>query len=179
MRGWPPVFGNTCLRESISISEAIAPYTTTKSYLKHLKYHGLIEAEWKRDPRDGIFKLLEINARQSMQNPLPSRCGINLILIAYLDAIGEKIRYVDSYEKGIKWINFLADLQSVIETHTSMKNWIFSLKAVREWSVFAMDDFSPWILSNLATARAITRNFWTIAKAYLKRRKRTSENRIK
>jgi len=159
LRGWPPIFGNTCLRESISISDVIAPYTTTKSYLRHLKYHGLMEAEWKMDPRDGVFKLLEINARQSMQNSLPTRCGINLILLTYLDAIGEKITYINNYEKGIKWISFFEDLQSVIETHVSMTDWIFSLKAVKEWSFFAMDDFSPWIMSSFETARAMIRRF--------------------
>ncbi len=168
LRGWPPVFGNTCMRESISISDVNASYLITKSCLQHLKYHGLMEAEWKRDPRDGVFKLLEINARQSMQISLSTRCGVNLVLITYLDAIGEKIRRVDNYEKGIKWMSFLEDLRSVIETDTSIKDWIFSLKTVKEWSFFAMDDFSPWIMSNFETARAIIQEFFALWKSFSK-----------
>jgi predicted ATP-grasp superfamily ATP-dependent carboligase len=112
-----------------------------------------MEAEWKRDPRDGSFKLLEINARQSMQNVLPSRCGINLILIAYIDAIDEKIKYIDNYEKGIKWVNFLQDLASAIETRTSLREWLSSLENTMEWSYFAVDDIVPWIISSFETAR--------------------------
>jgi predicted ATP-grasp superfamily ATP-dependent carboligase len=141
------------LRESISISTIVAQVEATINYLKHLKYHGLMEAEWKRDPRDGSFKLLEINARQSMQNVLPSRCGINLILIAYIDAIDEKIKYIDNYEKGIKWVNFLQDLASAIETRTSLREWLSSLENTVEWSYFAVDDIVPWIISSFETAR--------------------------
>jgi len=165
LRGWPPMFGNTCLRESISISEVIAQVGATKNYLRHLKYHGLMEAEWKRDPRDGSFKLLEINARQSMQNVLPSRCGINLILIAYIDAIGEKINYIDNYEKGIKWVNFLQDFASAIETRISIRDWIGSLENTREWSYFAVDDFVPWIISDFETAREIIKRIYSRALA--------------
>jgi predicted ATP-grasp superfamily ATP-dependent carboligase len=152
LRGWPPVFGNTCLRESISVSDVINQYAITRNYLHNLKYHGLMEAEWKRDPRTHIFKLLEINARQSMQNTLPTACGVNLVLLAYLDAIGKKTKYVNGYEKGIGWASFPADLLSVIETHTSIREWISSLKTVKSWSFFAADDLLPWIIGSVETA---------------------------
>ena len=151
LRGWPPVFGNTCLRESVSISDVIAPYIITKNYLQHLKYHGLMEAEWKRDPRNGVFKLLEINARQSMQNTLPTRCGINLILTAYLDAIGKEIEYTEDYEVGIKWVFFFNDLRSSIKTSKNMtiKEWVSSLHGIKEWAYFSADDPMPWMVSPL------------------------------
>ncbi len=156
LRGWPIVFGNTCLRESILIKNINVPYETTIRYLKLLKYHGLMEAEWKRDPRDGVFKLLEINPRQSMQNCLPARCGINLILVAYLDVIGEEIRNFGSYEIGVKWMDFFNDLASTMENKIPLTEWISSLKNVKEFSFFAVDDLLPWIMSSLYTARKMT-----------------------
>jgi len=155
LRGWPPIFGNTCLRESIPVSDISAQVEVTRNYLRHLSYHGLMEAEWKRDPRDGSFKLLEINPRQSMQNALPSRCGINLILIAYLDAIDEKIKDSYGYEKGIKWANFLQDLASAMETRMTFREYVSSLRNIREWSYLASDDVSPWLISNLETAKEV------------------------
>jgi predicted ATP-grasp superfamily ATP-dependent carboligase len=115
-----------------------------------------MEAEWKRDPRDGVFKLLEINPRQSMQNYLPARCGINFILIAYLDVIGKRIRNFDSYEIGVKWMDFFNNLTSVMKTRTPLKEFISSIKNVREFSYFAIDDLLPWIMSSLETFKGTT-----------------------
>ena len=127
----------------------------TTDYLQHLKYSGLMEAEWKRDPRDGSFKLLEINARQSMQSILPSKCGVNLILIAYLDLTGQKIKNVYNYKKGVKWADSLLDLISALETHVSLGDWIRSISHVEVWSYFAADDLVPWMVSNFETVRRI------------------------
>jgi len=158
LRGWPPVFGNTCLRQSISISEIADLHVTTQNYLHQLGYTGLMEAEWKRDPRDNTFKLLEINPRQSMQNSLPSRCGINLILVAYLDSIGEDFSCANDYREGIRWIDLLSDLRSAVATNTQILDWIASLRKVKEWSFFAADDSRPWIMSSLKLVRGILRS---------------------
>jgi D-aspartate ligase len=155
LRGWPPVFGSTCLRESISMSRLGNSYVAIENYLRHLGYYGLMEAEWKKDSRDDTFKLLEINARQSMQNSLPARCGVNLILVAYLDAIG-KVGHMGNYLKGVRWIDFLSDIRSVLKSNTSIKDWIISLRNVREWSFFAVDDLEPWIRSSLDTLKTAT-----------------------
>lgn len=156
LKGWPLMFGNTCLRESIHIKDIIGPYEATMRYLKLLKYHGLMEAEWKRDPGDGVFKLLEINPRQSMQNYLPARCGINLILIAYLDVIGKEIRNLDNYEIGVKWMDFFNCLTFAMKTKEPLTEFISSIKNVREFSYFAVDDLLPWIMSSLETFKGMT-----------------------
>ncbi|NWG11066.1 hypothetical protein HXY33_04870 [Candidatus Bathyarchaeota archaeon] len=165
LRGWPPVFGSTCLRESISLKELANSYVMVENYLRILGYYGLMEAEWKRDPRDGIFKLLEINARQSMQNSLPARCGVNLVLMAYLDAIGEKVRYVDDYVEDFRWIDFLSNLQSIIKSKVSMTKLLGSLQKVKEWSFFAADDPKPWVASSLDTLEIVARRVLGLAKA--------------
>ncbi len=161
LRGWPPTFGNTCLRESISSEEVADIVSMTKQYLKTINYYGLMEAEWKRDPRDGSFKLLEINARQSMQNVLPSVCGINLILIAYIDAVKGNVKRMDTFKVGIKWVDFLNDFASMVDTHVSFRDWIGSLKDVQAWSYFAVDDVIPWVISSLNTINKIATGLLT------------------
>jgi D-aspartate ligase len=166
VRGWPPVFGNTCLRESISPLEITEQVSITLSYLKSIQYHGLMEAEWKRDITDGTFKLLEINARQSMQNSLPSRCGMNLMLIAYLDKIHREQGSVNVYNYGVKWCDLFNDLQSVRKTHASFKDWISTLKNPIEWSNFATDDFWPWFISLFETARSTIKKTEVLLTSY-------------
>ena len=157
LRGWPPVFGNTCLRESISPLTINAQIELTKSYLQSLNFQGLMEAEWKMDPANGCFKLLEINPRQSMQNTLPSKCGVNFVLMAYLDSTNQAIKCPDNYKYGIKWSWFLLDLLSAIKTRTSLKEWLLSIKNIQEWAYLARDDFTPWVISSFKTISTLIR----------------------
>lgn len=112
IREWPPGFGNGSLLESIPISSVKAIKETALKYLKNVKYNGIFDAEFKKDPRDGSFKLLEINARTWWQNHFPTVCGINLIMIAYMDVIGEETEYIETYKTGLKWVFFFNDFLS-------------------------------------------------------------------
>ena len=56
--------------------------------LKSCDFAGISQVEFKRDPRDGQFKLMEINPRLWMWHSLSAACGVNLPHIAYLDLIG-------------------------------------------------------------------------------------------
>jgi len=150
LRGWPPLLGINSLMESIPISEVTTIKEITENYLHQLGYHGILEAEFKRDPRDGAFKLLEINARSWLQNSFPTKCGINIVFISYLDAIGKEIEYIENYEVGIKWMHFLYDLRSSIEQGGIMgiKDWMASLHEINDWALFATDDILPWVVSS-------------------------------
>ena len=151
LRGWPPMFGANSLMESIPISEVTSIKETTETYLHQIGYHGIMEAEFKRDAQDGVFKLLEINARSWWQNSFPTKCGINIVFISYLDAIGKKIEYTEDYEAGIKWMHFLNDLRSSIKTSNNMtiKEWVSSLHGIKDWAYFSADDPVPWITNPL------------------------------
>jgi len=153
LREWPHRFGNSSLMESISISDVSSIRETTANYLHSLRYHGIMDAEFKKDPRDGNFKFLEVNARSWWQNSFPTKCGINLVFMAYLDAIGYKIGYVENYEVGVKWICFFDDLRSSIKMFKdgdmTVWKWLSSLRRINDWASFSMDDRLPWIASQL------------------------------
>ncbi len=51
-------------------------------------FTGISQVEFKRDPRSGSYKLMEINPRLWMWHTLSAACGVNLPYIAYLDLIG-------------------------------------------------------------------------------------------
>lgn len=56
--------------------------------LKVCDFTGISQVEFKRDPRDGRYKLMEINPRLWMWHTLAAACGVNLPYIAYLDLTG-------------------------------------------------------------------------------------------
>jgi D-aspartate ligase len=151
LREWPHKFGTNSLIESVSISDVSSIKDLTVDYLRSIGYYGLMEAEFKKDPRDGNFKFLEVNARSWWQNSFPTKCGINLVLMAYLDTIGGEIRYQEKYKVGVKWIYFLNDLRSVIKMlrnrEIAIPKWVSSLRMIDDCAYFSADDLLPWVLS--------------------------------
>ena len=71
--------------------------------LKELRYWGVSQVEFKRDARDGRYRLMEVNARHWKWHSLAAACGVNLSYAAYRDAIGQPFvapRQID----GPKWV---------------------------------------------------------------------------
>jgi D-aspartate ligase len=61
LRQHPHEFGRaSTLVETIELA---ALEELSEKLLKAINYYGLVEVEYKPDPRDGQFKLLDINAR--------------------------------------------------------------------------------------------------------------------
>jgi predicted ATP-grasp superfamily ATP-dependent carboligase len=144
LREWPPMIGSNSLIESVPLRKLRDVKDVTLEYLTNLGYHGIMEAEFKLDPRDGIYKLLEVNARSWWQNSFPTRCGLNIILNAYLDSIGERTSYSEDYVAGIKWINFLEDVCASVAGNEIMRaSWVNSLVGVKDYAFFDPHDLAP------------------------------------
>ena len=78
--------------------------------LRALRFHGISQVEVKRDPRDGRFKLIEVNPRLWQWHGLAAACGVNLPLIAHLDLVGERPDPVRQGCDGKRWtITYMAD----------------------------------------------------------------------
>jgi predicted ATP-grasp superfamily ATP-dependent carboligase len=58
------------------------------SLLREFGYFGLSQVEFKRDARDGRFRLMEINPRLWQWHGLAGACGVDLPRIAYSDLTG-------------------------------------------------------------------------------------------
>ena len=55
----------------------------TIALLQRIGWQGMASAEYKLDPRDGRYRLMEINGRCFLINGLPTRCGVNYPLLAW------------------------------------------------------------------------------------------------
>jgi predicted ATP-grasp superfamily ATP-dependent carboligase len=145
LRGWPVMFGNSSLMESMALSELSGLKNMIVHYLGNLGYYGIMDAEFKKDIRDGQFRLLEVNARSWWQNYLPTKCGQNIVLKAYLDAIGENVEYKEKYAVGTKWVDLFGDLRSAIQSgEIGRKRWFRSFRNVRAASYFDASDPLPF-----------------------------------
>jgi D-aspartate ligase len=86
LRQTPPGVGTCRVGEAVWMQEAV---DAALRLLEAFGYYGLSQVEFKRDPRDGGFKLMEINPRLWQWHGLATACGVDLPRIAYDDLVGE------------------------------------------------------------------------------------------
>jgi D-aspartate ligase len=83
----PPGVGNARVAEAVWVEQVVEQGLTL---LRGLGFHGVSQVEFKRDPRDGVFKLIEVNPRLWQWHSLAAACGVNLAHIAYRDLTGDR-----------------------------------------------------------------------------------------
>ena len=118
----------------------------TERMLAEARYQGVSDVEFKRDPRDGRLKFMEINARPGFLTALPRAAGVNLSYIAYRDAIGRPLpecRQRDS----LRWSDLLADvpdsLRELRRGELSLRDWLAPLLGVRADAYLSLRDPRP------------------------------------
>lgn len=105
LRMHPPHFGNSSYMVSIPVAEAQQAVDDVTRLLRATGYRGIFSTEFKRDSRDGIFKLLEVNARAWWFVEFAAKCGVNVVEMAYRDALGQPVEEVRGYRVGRRLIH--------------------------------------------------------------------------
>ena len=82
--------------------------------LEELKLDGLVEIEYKRDPRDGSFKLLDINPRVWGWHSLCARAGVDYPYLLWLLLNGKPLPEVVAHA-GVRWIRMSSDLPNAVK----------------------------------------------------------------
>jgi D-aspartate ligase len=105
-RIFPVHAGSGCFVESVAM-DALAD--AGLRMLRELRYTGIANVNYKRDPRDGRFRLLEINPRVSQWNILAARCGVNLPWLAYAELSGLPAPPVGRQRQAVFYLNWRND----------------------------------------------------------------------
>jgi D-aspartate ligase len=147
IRHYPPDFGSGSFCRSLRRPSA---KEQSIQLLKKIGYYGLAAPEVKKDSRDGQYKLLEINARPTLQNRLVAACGVDITYIAYLDAIGQPLGDLPPPLNDVFWIDDFVDQLSCLILLTrkeiSVGEIARSLTVRKVHSVAAWDDLLPLIV---------------------------------
>ncbi len=150
IRMFPEEFGNSTFSVSIPLAEVLEAVETMHRLLGGIGYRGVFSAEFKLDGRDGLFKLLEVNARPWWYVDFAARCGVDVCGMAYRDALGEELEPVTSYQVGRRCVYPRLDLQSGLDEHgvRAMNAW----SLLRSWigahqPLFSWEDPVPGIVS--------------------------------
>jgi predicted ATP-grasp superfamily ATP-dependent carboligase len=124
------------------------------SFLQGVGYRGLSEIEYKRDSRDGEYKIIEVNTRPWIQVSHAYRLGIDFPYLAYRELAGEDVTPVEAERRCVKWIHFGEDLSTVLGRNGYLASgewrrgdWLRSLRGDKTYAVFARDDMKPFLKS--------------------------------
>ena len=107
LREHPIRFGTATFARSMYAKPCL---TQSVKLLKSLNYSGVCEVEYLRDPGDGKYKLIEINARTWLWVGLARACGVDFAKIIYSYANGHDMLYPRRYDIGKCWVNPFTDL---------------------------------------------------------------------
>jgi D-aspartate ligase len=141
LRMYPLDFGNSTYMVSVVPDAAAPAVTAISALLKHAGYRGMFSAEFKRDERDGLFKILEVNARAWWYVDFAARCGVDVCRMAYDDALERPVAGVDRYDVGKSLVFPYSDyfacqaLRARGELSVSgwLASWVSSMQPVSQW----------------------------------------------
>lgn len=160
-RQYPADFGRaSTLVETRAIPEIA---DASRRILRELGWTGLIEIEFKRDDRDGVPKLLDLNPRVWGWQSLCGRAGVDFPWLLWLMLEGRRTPPVEARE-GVRWMRLSTDapvaLGEIARGRLAPGAYVRSLRGPRERAIFAWDDPAPGlaeapVLAYLAGRRLI------------------------
>ena len=99
----PPAMGTTavCVAAPETAEALRGP---TLRFIERMGYRGLGSLEFKRDRRTNQLLIIEPTVgRTDWQEEVATLCGVNLPLLTYLDALGQRIPALDTPSSALAW----------------------------------------------------------------------------
>ncbi|HRK90875.1 MAG TPA: hypothetical protein PK152_17230 [Anaerolineales bacterium] len=122
-------------------------------------YQGLGGIEFKKDPRDETYKLIEVNTRFGMWDGLGARCGVDIGYIAYCDALHIPVEPCLSFRTGVIWLDWQRDLRAAIAYMRNRiftwREWLVSLRGEKMWAIYSSADPLPGIFFTIRLIRIL------------------------
>ncbi len=146
LRIFPPDFGNSSYCRSIPLAEVQSAIDSLTTLLSALRYRGIFSAEFKRDPRSGELRILEVNTRAWWYVEFAARCGVNVCRMAYEDAGDQAVTPASAaYPVGAGCVSFAGDVKSVLAQRPRARSLpaILGQWARAQFHVFRWSDPGP------------------------------------
>jgi predicted ATP-grasp superfamily ATP-dependent carboligase len=154
LRQFPPFYGTSCLAES-----RWYPWVAeeTLRLLRALGYQGYGSVEFKWDPRDECFKIIELTPRTWFPHGLSTACGMNLPYLMYRYVLGLPVKESTAFVEGLKWIHEERDILSALrmwrQGKLDLREWLSSYRGRRAYALAAWDDPGPILAALLRLSK--------------------------
>jgi D-aspartate ligase len=138
----------------------------TITFMRAIGYRGILDIGYRLDPRDGKYKVLDVNPRVGQAFRLfVGEDGMDVIRALYMDLTGQEIGSVIPRE-GRRWIIEDYDLESSLDYYREgslrFGEWVRSFKGVEEGAWFSWKDPVPFLNMSLDLAKKSLR--WAFKK---------------
>ena len=138
----PPRIANTCLDVTIPLDEVSAAVPALRTVLSAVDYRGIFMVEFKLDERDGLFKIIEVNARPFWLVGHVARAGLDLPWMSYHDALDQPVPVPASFQVGRYGMYEILDATAIARAWRSrhrpqgpvLKPWLRGDRALFWWS---------------------------------------------
>jgi len=121
----------------------------SQRFLRAINYYGLVEVEFKLDPRDGQFKLLDVNARTWGYHALGTQAGVDFTGLLYADQLSQSVVPCRG-RPGVSWVRLLTDIPTgcldVAAGRLRPRDFWNSLRNFHTEAVFAREDPMPGLV---------------------------------
>jgi D-aspartate ligase len=121
-------------------------------FLRAIDYYGLVEMEYKLDPRDHQYKLLDVNARTWGYHSLGPRAGVDFSYMLYADQVGVPVTPCRA-KPGIGWVRMASDVPAaftaMLTGDTDIRGYIRSMSNCNVEAVFSREDLWPGLMEIL------------------------------
>lgn len=113
----------SCTLVATTWSDQVLQYSL--KLLKRIGYYGYAGTQFKLDPRDNRFKLMEINGRVTMSNSLALKCGVNLPYLMYQEALTGSLPVLkdfrQTYHNNVIWWYPAGDVAAIFRNKEYLK----------------------------------------------------------
>jgi predicted ATP-grasp superfamily ATP-dependent carboligase len=147
LRQWPPLLGSTTLAEAAESAEVDAE---ARRLFARVGFRGLGSVEFKRDARDGRFKITEATVgRPNLQSEVSTANGVNIVHEAYRELTGAPPAAPARAARNVRWIFVDNDLSSALHYwrrgELTLGAWRRSWRAPRYYADFCWTDPLPFL----------------------------------
>jgi D-aspartate ligase len=148
IRQWPKRSGLTCYQVSDRRPDVIE---LARALVRGIGLRGVAVPEFKLDPRDREWKLIEVNHRFTGSLDLTRHCGIDMARIAYDCTVGRPVERPDGYRTGVTQWNPVEDVRALVDYRRdgelTVPQWVRSVARRQHFPMMRADDPMPTVAS--------------------------------
>jgi predicted ATP-grasp superfamily ATP-dependent carboligase len=166
-RQYPVDFGFTST--FVEVVEAPDVAVAARAILTSVRYSGLVEIEFKRDPRNGTLNILDVNPRPWSWFGLCAAANMDLGKAMWDVANGRTPTPIGPPRLSAAWMYLVRDVAAaaILMTRGKLKpaGYFSSFRSVRAWAAFSWHDVVPGLVDlPLTLQRVLTRRIFNRSK---------------